>query len=99
MVEHFTLERFALKAKFKETGDVYYQGREKSSKIFINSAYGLCNTPGLNYNSPRTAAIITGESRKVIDFALTWASGKGVDYWMDLFEQKTKKKKQATLEE
>ena len=99
MVEHFTLERFALKKKFKETGDVYYEGREKSSKIFINSAYGLCNTPGLNYNSPKTASKITGESRKVIDFALKWASSKGVDYWMDLFEQKTKKKKQIENED
>lgn len=85
MVYHFTYERFDLKKKFKETNDKYYYEREQASKIFINSAYGLCNTPGLNFNSPRIAAKITEESRKIIDFALKWASGQGKDYWLQRF--------------
>lgn len=86
MVHHFTYERFDLKDQFKKTQDKYYYEREQASKIFINSAYGLCNTPGLNFNSPKTAAKITEESRNIIDFALKWASGEGKDYWMNKFK-------------
>jgi DNA polymerase I len=89
MVKYFTYERFDLKKMYIKTKDIYYSDREQASKIFINSAYGLTNTPGLNFNAPHVAAKITEESRKIIDFALTWASGKGKDYWMKLFEEKT----------
>lgn len=91
MVHHFTYERFDLKKKFKETNDKYFYDREQTSKVFINSAYGVTNTPGLNFNSPKIAAKITFESRAIIDFALTWASGQGKDYWIQKFREKTGK--------
>lgn len=88
MVKHFTYERFELKDKYKETKDRYYYDREQSNKIVINSAYGLTNTSGLNFNSQRLAAKITGETREVIDMALKWASGKDKVYWIRLFKEK-----------
>lgn len=87
MTKFFTYERFDLKAKFKETGDDYYYDREQSSKVFINSAYGLTNTAGLNYNSPPLADKITSETRNVIDLALKWASGKDKNYWITKFKE------------
>lgn len=89
MVKYFTYDRFELKSQYKKTGDKYYYDREQSNKTFINSAYGLCNTPGLLFNSPKVAAKITRETREVIDGALIWASGKGAKDWMHLFKEKT----------
>jgi DNA polymerase elongation subunit (family B) len=91
MVHYFTYERFEFKKKIKETGDKYYKDRDAASKIFINSAYGLMNTPGLLFNSPSIARKITTESREVINMALKWASGKDVNYWMHKFEEATGK--------
>lgn len=91
MVHHFTYERFDLKDQFKKTNDIYFYDREQSSKIFINSAYGLCNTAGLNFNAPHLAAKITSETRAVIDMALKWSSGEGKDYWIQKFREKTGK--------
>lgn len=90
MVHHFTYERFDLKDKYKETKDKYYKDREQAGKITINSAYGLCQTAGLNFNSQEIAAKITFETRELINMALKWASGKDKDYWIKLFEEKTK---------
>lgn len=89
MVKYFTEERFELKRLYKETKDKYYKDRDATAKIFINSAYGLTITNYLNFNSPAIGAKITAESRAIIDMALKWASGNGVEYWMKLFKQKT----------
>jgi DNA polymerase elongation subunit (family B) len=89
MVHHFTYERFDLKKQYKLTGDKYYYDREQASKVFINSSYGATITQGLNYNCPWIGAKITEESRKVIDQALIWASGRGKDSWMREFREKT----------
>ncbi len=89
MVKYFTEERFKLKDLYKQTKDDYYKNREQTAKIFINSAYGLCNTQGLNFNSPKLAEKITHETRKIIDTALEWASGYKSDYWFQIFKEKT----------
>jgi len=89
LVKFFTEQRFEMKRLGKETGLRLYQDRDAANKIFINSAYGACNTPGLNFNSPEIAAIITLETRKVIDLALIWASGKNKEYWISEFKKKT----------
>lgn len=100
MVRHFTYERFDLKDKYKETKDIYYYEREQTSKIFINSAYGVTNTAGLNFNCPHIAAKITFESRNVIDMALRWASGEGKEYWFDVFNKAVgKEEDDETIEE
>ena len=90
MVKYFTYERFDLKDMYKKTTDKYYSDREQSGKVVINSAYGLTNTNGLNFNSQEVASKITGETRELIDMALKWASGKDKHYWINLFEEKTK---------
>ena len=81
MTKFFTEERFKLKELARNDKTGYYKARDAATKIFINSMYGLCNTPGLNFNSPEMAAKITKETRNVIELALQWASGNGVEYW------------------
>ncbi len=91
MVKYFTEERFQFKDMYKKTKDNYYNDRSESSKIFVNSAYGACSTPGLNFNSPKIAAKITHETREVINMALIWASGKDKEYWINEFKKRTGK--------
>jgi DNA polymerase elongation subunit (family B) len=86
MVEHFANERFELKRLYKETLDSYYKDRDATAKVFLNSAYGITITNGLNYNSPAIGSKITAETRDVIDLALNWASGQGKDFWMKKFK-------------
>jgi len=88
IVKYFTEKRFEYKELAKKTKDSHYINLDNTSKIFINSAYGTLSTVGLNFNSPENAAKITKESRKIIDLALKWASGKGVDYWMEKYGNK-----------
>lgn len=97
MVEHFAKERFELKRLYKETGDQYYKDRDGVAKVFLNSAYGLSITTGLNFNSPSIGKKITFESREVIDLALKWASGQGKDYWMHKFKEITGKLDESEL--
>lgn len=92
MVKHFTYARFEYKKQFQATGDKHWKDLDAAAKVFINSAYGLTATTGLNYNAEWIGAKITEESRKVIDMALKWASGKESPYWFDLFHKKTGKK-------
>lgn len=84
MVHHFTYERFELKDKYKQTKDKYYDDREQANKIVINSAYGLANTAGLNFNCSWMARKITEETRKMIDMSLVWASGKDSEFWKNI---------------
>lgn len=86
MVCYFAEERFELKRKFKETKESYYRDRDSSAKVFLNSAYGVTITRGLNYNSPPIGAKITEETRNMIDLALLYASGKNRDFWVDKFK-------------
>lgn len=88
LVKYFTERRFEYKAKAKETKDKYWIDMDATAKIFINSAYGTLCTNGLNFNSPANAAKITYESRKIIDTALKWLSGKGADYYMENYGNK-----------
>jgi DNA polymerase elongation subunit (family B) len=86
MTKYFTEARFKFKQKSKETSDPYWLNMDQSAKIVINSLYGACQTSGLNFNDPEIAARITLETRLVIDKALKWASGNGVDFWMSKFK-------------
>jgi len=87
MVHHFTYERFELKDKYKETKDRYYYDREQANKIVINSAYGLCNTAGLNFNCLWMAKKITKETRDIIEFSLKWASGKDMEFYKQYMKE------------
>lgn len=75
MVRYFTEQRLEDKKKAKETGDRYYQELEQSRKIAINSAYGLLSTPGIQFNSPQSAALVTEYGRTILKKAILWATG------------------------
>lgn len=81
MVEHFTLKRFDQKRQYKETGDKYYDDLQAASKVFINSAYGLLGTNGLNFNCFEKAALITRCCRKGLQKCIIWATGKDYLHW------------------
>lgn len=88
MIEYFTKKRFEQKDKYKETGNTYYNDLQASSKIFINSGYGLLGTPGLNFNSYKNAQMITRCCRKGLQKAIVWATGKDVSYWWKDYYEK-----------
>lgn len=92
MVEYFTNERLENKKKSKETKDQYYKYLEQSQKIAINSAYGLLGVPGLHFNSPTNAALVTRKGREILKQGIKFATKKDADYWYDLFLEKTGKK-------
>jgi DNA polymerase elongation subunit (family B) len=90
MVKHFTYKRFDQKDMYKQTGDKYYDDLQAASKVFINSAYGLLGTPGLNFNSYKNAQLITKCCRAGLQKAILWATGKKVDnWWPDYLLSKT----------
>jgi DNA polymerase, archaea type len=69
-------ERLENKAEFERTGDTYYRDLSEMRKIFCNSCYGFLGAPGLNFNSPKCAELITQKGREIIQLAHKWASGK-----------------------
>lgn len=87
MVKYFTNRRFEQKDKFKETGNKYYDNMQESSKILINSSYGLLATNGLNFNNFHKAAEITQCCRKSLQKTILWATGKDtLDWWEEYTE-------------
>lgn len=87
MVKHFTYRRFDQKAKYKETGNKYFKDLQESSKTFINSAYGLCATTGLNYNNFDIASEITRCCRKGLQKSILWSTGKPIEYWWEDYNE------------
>lgn len=79
LTEEFTKQRL----KHKELGKTnkYYYDLEQSEKIAINSLYGLCGAPGLNFNDPRIGEFITEQGRNIINAATVWATGKTNEEW------------------
>jgi len=90
MVRFFTKKRFEQKDLHKKTQDKKYDDLQAASKIFINSAYGLLGTPGLNFNSFKNASYITKCCRSGLQKAILWATGYEVGYWWkDYLESRT----------
>lgn len=79
MVQYFTDERLRNKKLAKETHDKYYDDLQSSQKIGINSSYGLCGTPGLAFNYPQGASMITEKGRDILLTAIKWATGKNYE--------------------
>lgn len=75
MTTYFTEQRLRDKEMFEETSDKHYDDLSNSRKIFINSAYGLLNAPGLLFNSPVDGATVTRKGREIISHGVKWASG------------------------
>jgi DNA polymerase elongation subunit (family B) len=93
MVQYFTDERLSNKKKAKETGDRYYKELEQAQKIVINSAYGLLGASGLNFNSPKNAALVTEHGRDILKKAILWATGK------EYIEKKIEEESEEVLNE
>lgn len=81
MVKYFTKSRIDNKKLSKSTGDKYYEDLQQSMKIIINSFFGACGAPGLNYNCPHIASRITKECRSYIESAVRWATGRDTNNW------------------
>lgn len=77
MAEYLTAERLKNKQLAKDTGDRYYEDVEQAQKTTINSMYGVCGTPGINFNSSKIAAFITETGRDILTYAIEWASSNG----------------------
>lgn len=88
MVRHFTHQRFDQKRKHKETGEKYYDDLQAASKIFINSAYGLFGTQGLNFNNFEKANLITKCCRKGLEKAVEWATNVPLSEWWAEYSEK-----------
>lgn len=84
VVEFFTKQRLENKRIANETGDSYYRDLEQSQKVAINSLYGFLGANGLNYNSPKNAALITEKGREILDKAILWSTGENIDYWREI---------------
>lgn len=88
MVEFFTQERLKNKQLAKDTNDRYYKDLEQAGKIFINSAYGLLGAPGLIFNSPKNAELITKMGRECLERGVLWATSKLLKDWKELSNEK-----------
>ncbi len=86
LCDSFTKQRFEYKKLYKETKDKKYEALDSSAKIFINSIFGFCGAPGLNFNAPEVAAKITESARNFLNQGMLWATGKDKEYWINLNE-------------
>jgi DNA polymerase elongation subunit (family B) len=77
MVEFFTEERLRNKKLARDTNDRKFKDLEQAQKIIINSAYGFMGAPGLNFNSPANAALVTRHGRDILAKGIKWAEDKG----------------------
>jgi DNA polymerase elongation subunit (family B) len=77
LVKFFTAERLKNKALAKT--DKYYDDLQNAQKIMINSFYGFLGAPGLNFNSPKNAALITEKGRSILNRAIQWAKGENYE--------------------
>lgn len=83
VVEYFTLERLEHKRLAKELKSDYHDAMQGSLKILINSLYGFLGAPGLNFNSPQNAALVTKYGRDILEKSIMWATQKDSSYWSD----------------
>lgn len=81
VVDYFTDMRLLNKKLAKETGQEKYKALDQSFKILINSLYGFMGARGLNFNSPENAAKVTRYGREILEQAIEFATGQGIDYW------------------
>lgn len=77
MVEYFTTERLSNKKLANQTGERSYSDLEQAQKIIINSAYGFLGAPGLNFNSPKHAEVVTGHGRDILKKGIHWSESMG----------------------
>lgn len=76
ILDYYTTERLKNKQLAKDTGNKYYKHLENSQKISINSIYGFLGTNGVNFNDPKSAALVTKYGREILIKAMQWAKDK-----------------------
>lgn len=81
--EYFTLQRYEYKRLYKETNDNKYLALDQAAKIFINSIFGFCSAPGLNFNDSDVSAKITEFGRNYLSMGMKWATEKDAEYWIN----------------
>lgn len=69
-------KRLYHKAEFQKTNIKFHDDMQAALKILANSYYGFLGAPGLNYNYPQGAALITQKGREILSKAIKWASNK-----------------------
>lgn len=82
VVDYFTTERLESKKKANETGDKYWRDLEQTQKIVANSLYGMLGAPGLNFNYPEGASLITKTGREILQTAIKFATSKDYTEWI-----------------
>jgi DNA polymerase, archaea type len=83
LVQHSLSQRVIHKKIANETGSKYDRDMEQSLKLFCNSVFGFLGAPGLLFNSPKCAGEITQKGRELLEQAMNWATGNGIDFWRD----------------
>lgn len=86
MMEIFTKERLKNKELAATTKNKYYKDLEQSQKIVINSGYGFLGTPGLNYNYPQGAGLVTKYGREILNKGVEMATSKNAEAWKTVEE-------------
>ena len=84
LVEYYAIERLKNKSLAKETGLEYYKGLEQSQKVVANSFFGFLGAPGLNYNYPEGAALITKYGREILEKTIMFSTNKDYNYWKNM---------------
>jgi DNA polymerase elongation subunit (family B) len=79
--KYFTEVRVEYKNKFKETGNIMYDGMQQAAKVCANSIYGFMGSGYLLYNSPSNAALVTKHGRDLLDTICRKSTGIGVLEW------------------
>ena len=74
-------ERIKNKKLAKDTGIGYYDDMQNSQKLTINSFFGMLGASGLNFNSPKNAALITEKGREILTKAVEFLTGKEFEVW------------------
>lgn len=79
MTKYFFEFRMRIKELAKNSSDSSLKDQDEAAKAFLNSLYGLCKTPGLNFNSKAIAERITEETRKVLRLGIKWATSRELE--------------------
>jgi len=76
LVKTFRTKRLEYKRLAIETGDTYWKEMDTTAKGILNSFYGFCGAPGLQFNSLKCAEFITAKGREILEYTIQWASSK-----------------------
>jgi DNA polymerase elongation subunit (family B) len=79
LVKSFREKRLYYKKLAKDTGEKIYSDMDSCYKGVVNSFYGFCGAPGLQFNSLACAEFITAQGREILLYTIKWASGMPED--------------------